>query len=142
MVGRGSGRERGAFGPRVVAAGALGGAACVLAALILGEYEFRGVLPYGAGLLLGLVVGELVAEVGRYRSPIIGGLCAVMVAAALLWAGWIDAGEGLRPLPLAVWPAMAIGAVTAALRAGDLPRRRRRRTSTPERSYRAGPDEP
>jgi hypothetical protein len=96
----------------------LGAVACALAALVLGEYELQGVLPIVAALLLGLLVGELVSGVAERRSVPLGALTAAMVAGSLLWAAWIDAGQGLRPLPLAVWPAMAVGAATAGLTAG------------------------
>jgi 4-hydroxybenzoate polyprenyltransferase len=103
---------------RVVLAGIVGALVCVVGALILGEYEFTGVTPYGVGLLFGLVVSEFVLEVGRRRHPVIGVLTALAVAGALAWAGWISSGEGLRPFPAAVWVAMAIGAVCAGARTG------------------------
>jgi hypothetical protein len=103
---------------RVVVAVVLGAALCAVTALVLGEYELAGALPYVAGLLLGLLVGELVGEVSRRRSPALGLVAAAMVAGSLLWAAWIDSGQGLRPLPVGVWPAMLIGAVAAGLIAG------------------------
>lgn len=92
--------------------------ACALGALILGEYEFSGATPLGAGLLFGLVISELVIEVGATRAPIIGIVTAALVAGALAWAGWVSSGEGLRPFPSGAWVAMAIGAVAAAVRTG------------------------
>jgi hypothetical protein len=98
-----------------VAAAAL---ACVLGALILGEYEFSGATPVGAGVLFGLVISEIVIEVGAIRTPIIGMLTAAMVAGALGWAAWVSSGEGLRPFPAGAWIAMALGAVAAGARTG------------------------
>jgi hypothetical protein len=92
--------------------------ACALGGLILGEYQFEGALPYGAGLLFGLVVGELVAELGRVRSWLVALLSAAMVAAALALAVYISTGRGLNPFPMAGWAAIAIGAATVAWRTG------------------------
>jgi len=92
--------------------------ACALGALILGEYEFSGATPIGAGVLFGLVISEIVIEVGATRAPIIGVLSAAMVAGALAWAAWVSSGEGLRPFPTGAWIAMALGAVAAGARTG------------------------
>lgn len=92
--------------------------ACALGALILGEYEFTGATPIGAGLLFGLVISEIVLEVGATRSALIGVLTAAMVAGGLGWAAWVSSGEGLRPFPTGAWLAMAIGAVAAGARTG------------------------
>jgi hypothetical protein len=103
---------------RPIVALAIAAMACAVGALILGEYEFSGATPIGAGVLFGLVISEIVIEVGATRSPIIGVLCASMVAGALGWAGWVSSGEGLRPFPQGAWMAMALGAVTAGARTG------------------------
>lgn len=103
---------------RVVFGVVVGAAASALGALILGEYEFTGATPYVAGLLFGLVVAEVVVSIAGRRSIVIGLVCAALVAGALLWAGWISSGEGLRPLPTSVYVAMGIAAVCAAARAG------------------------
>jgi hypothetical protein len=91
---------------------------CALGALILGEYDFSGVTPYFAGALFGLVIAELVVEVGKLRSWLVGLLTAVLVGGALLWAAWISSGEGLRPFPAAGWAAVAVGMTSSAWRAG------------------------
>src|SRR4051794_35833657 len=92
--------------------------ACVVGALILGEYEFSGATPVGAGVLFGLVISEIVIEVGAMRAPVIALLTAAMVAGALAWAAWVSSGEGLRPFPTGAWVAMALGAVAAGARTG------------------------
>jgi hypothetical protein len=92
--------------------------ACALGALILGEYEFSGATPIGAGLLFGLVISEIVIEVGATRAPVIGVVTAALVAGALAWAAWVSSGEGLRPFPTGAWVAMAIGALAAGARTG------------------------
>jgi hypothetical protein len=90
--------------------------ACALGALILGEYEFSGATPIAAGVLFGLVISEIVIEVGATRSPVIGILTAALVAGSLAWAAWVSSGEGLRPFPSGAWLAMGCGAVAAGVR--------------------------
>ena len=106
------------------------GAAVVVAALasafggvVLGEYQFEGLMPYGAGLLFGLVVGELVVTVGRSRSAVLACVSGVLVAGGLGWAAWISSVEGLRPFPVLGWVAMAIGALATVGRVGEWRRR-------------------
>jgi hypothetical protein len=103
---------------RVVVGLVVAAAACVLGALILGEYEFTGATPIAAGVLFGLVISEIVIEIGRTRAPWIGVLSAVMVALALAWAGYVSSGRGLRPFPTGAWVAMTCGALAAGLRTG------------------------
>src|SRR3546814_9198075 len=64
-----------------------------LGALILGEYEFDGALPFVAGPLFGLVLGELVVGVGRSRHLLIAVLTASLAAGGIAWAGWIRSEE-------------------------------------------------
>ena len=99
-----------------------GGAVAALGGIVLGEYEFVGFMPFAAGPLFGLAVGEVIIWAGGERGPVPGGLAAGLAAAGLLWAGWIDSGEGIDPLPVLVWPAAGLGALTAAWRAGALVR--------------------
>lgn len=103
---------------RAVAALVVAVAACAIGALILGEYEFSGVMPYVTGVLFGLVIGELVLELGALRSWLVGAVSAAAVAGALGWAAWISSGEGLRMFPRPAWAAMAIGAAVCGWRAG------------------------
>lgn len=92
--------------------------ACALGALILGEYEFSGATPLGAGVLFGLVVSEIVISIGATRSPVIGIVTAALVAGGLGWAAWVSSGEGLRPFPTGGWVAMAVAALVAGARTG------------------------
>jgi hypothetical protein len=103
---------------RLVLAVAVAALTCTIGALILGEYEFTGVTPIGAGVLFGLVISEMVLEIGRRRHPVLGVLTAAMVAGALGWAGYVSSGRGLRPFPNGAWVAMAFGAITAGIRTG------------------------
>lgn len=88
-------------------------AACALGALILGEYEFSGAMPVGAGVLFGLVISEIVISIGAARAPWIGVITAALVAGGLGWAAWVSSGEGLRPFPAGGWIAMGIAAAVA-----------------------------
>src|ERR1700738_770169 len=108
------------------AAGALvlAALACALGALFLGEYEFEGVMPFGAGLLFGLVIAELVVEVGRLHSPVVVVCTALFVGAALGGAAWRSAGSGLRPYPTGGWIAIAIGTAVSGFRAAGVGRAR------------------
>jgi len=103
----------------------VGGAAAALGALILGEYEFTGSLPWAAGPLFGLVIGEVVVGVGRSRQPVVGGIAAVVAFAGIAWAGWIDSTQGVEPIKDVVWVSATLAAATAYLRTAGLPGRRR-----------------
>jgi hypothetical protein len=103
--------------------------ASALGGLVLGEYQFEGLMPFGAGLLFGLVVGELVVSVARSRGPILAVVSSALVVGGLGWAAWISSGEGLRPFPTLAWVSMAIGAVSTATRIGEWRRRTRPTTA-------------
>lgn len=91
-------------------------AVAALGALMLGEYEFTGSLPFIAGPLFGLVIGEVVVGVGRSRAiPVAVGAAAIAFG-GIAWAGWIDSTEGVEPVKGLVWVAALIAAAVAALR--------------------------
>jgi hypothetical protein len=46
----------------------------------------------------------------------IGFTAAAITAGALLWAGWISAGEGLEPISGGAWLAALLGALAASVR--------------------------
>ena len=102
-----------------------GAGAAVLGALILGEYEFTGSLPFVAGPLFGLAIGEIVAGVGQLRSLPIAAVCGALAFGGIAWAGWIDSSEGVEPVKALVWVAASLAALTAAWRSVDLARLRR-----------------
>jgi hypothetical protein len=104
-----------------------GAASAALGALILGEYEFTGTLPYVAGPLFGLVVGEVVVTVGRDRSWPTAVVTAALAAGGIAWAGWIDSSEGVEPVKGLVWVAAGLAAAAALLRTARL-----RRTAAPD----------
>jgi hypothetical protein len=93
-----------------------GAAVAALGALILGEYEFTGLLPYVAGALFGLVIGEVVVGVGRDRSWPVAILAGGLAAGGIAWAGWIDSSEGIEPVKGLVWVSAALAAAVALAR--------------------------
>lgn len=105
------------------ALGVLCGAAVgVLGALILGEYEFTGSLPFAAGPLLGLAVGEVVVGVGRRRTLAVALTAAAVGFGAITWAGWISSSDGLEPMKPLVWVAAVLAAASAGVRVAGLRR--------------------
>ena len=118
-----SARETTSTPVRLAVAVAVAALASAFGGVVLGEYQFEGLMPFGAGLLFGLVVGELVVTVARSRSPVLACVSGALVAAGLGWAAWISTGEGLRPFPVLGWVAMAIGARATIGRVGEWRRR-------------------
>jgi hypothetical protein len=100
----------------------LAAAAAALGALILGEYEFTGSLPWVAGPLFGLVVGEVVVGVGRTRHLVAAVLAAAFAFGGVAWAGWIDSTQGVEPVKRLVWVSAALAGAAALLRTGGLRR--------------------
>jgi hypothetical protein len=98
-------------------------AVAALAALILGEYELDAGVALPAGLLLGLVLGEVAVLAGRHRGLLPALVVGALGAGAMVWAGWIDSAQGLEPIKTAVWWAAALAALTGALRVTGLPGR-------------------
>jgi hypothetical protein len=88
----------------------------VLGAHILGEYEFTGALPFVAGPLFGLVIGEVVVGIGRTRNIAVGLLAAACAFGGVAWAGWIDSTQGVEPMPRAAWAAAGLAASVALVR--------------------------
>jgi dolichol kinase len=101
---------------RAVVALAVAAIMSVLGALILGEYDFEGFTSIVGGLVAGLVVSEVVLEIGRTRCTVIGVVTGLLVAGGLGWAAWISSGEGSRVFPAIAWLSMAVGGAAAAAR--------------------------
>lgn len=110
-----------------------GAAIAGFGALIVGEYEFQGVVPVLAGLVLGLLVSEAVALGGQWRGRVPATVAGVLAGAGILWGGWIDSGHGLEPYPALAWLGAAAAAVVAVFRARPTrsPRSRRPGRSAP-----------
>ena len=87
-----------------------------LGALIVGEYDFSGLKPVVIGVLFGLAVAEVVVWVGRPRDRWLAPAVGVLVAAGLVWAGWISVHHRGQNVPGGAWVAAALGAATAAVR--------------------------
>ena len=100
-----------------------GAAVAAFGALILGEYEFTGTLPFLAGPLFGLVIGEVVVGVGRRRGVVVGGIAASLAFGGIAWAGWIDSTQGLEPVKGLVWVSAGLAAAAALLRTAGRPSR-------------------
>lgn len=108
---------------RALGALVLAALASTLGGLMLGEYQFVGALPYVAGVLFGLLIGELVAELGKVRSWLVAMLAVPLVAGGLGLAVRISTGEGLEPFPVGGWAAIGLGALAVAWRTGPPLRR-------------------
>jgi len=102
----------------------LGAGVAALGALILGEYEFTGTLPWLAGPLFGLVIGEVVVGVGRSHHPAVAAMAAVLSFTGIAWAGWIDSTQGVEPIKTAVWGSALLAAAAGFLRIRGLRRPR------------------
>ena len=99
---------------------AVAAAVAALGALILGEYEFTGTLPWIAGVLFGLVIGEVVVSVGRSRHVAVAAGAAALSFAGVAWAGWIDSTHGVEPVKSLVWVAALLAAAASFLRISGL----------------------
>ena len=100
-----------------------GAGAAVLGALVLGEYEFSGVLPLVMGVLLGLAVTEVTTWIGRGATPVSTVAAAALTAGGLLAAGWISVHHRHEAIPVGAWAAATLGAVTAVVRSRSARRR-------------------
>jgi hypothetical protein len=98
----------------------VGAATAALGALILGEYEFHGTLPWVAGPLFGLVIGEVIVGVGRSRHLAVAAVAAALSFGGIAWAGWIDSTQGIEPIKRLVWVSASLAAVAALLRTAGL----------------------
>lgn len=104
--------------------------ASALAAVILGEYDLRGVTPLVSGAMLALVVGELAVVVAKGRSLALGVACGLGVGSSMVWALWISSGNEWSFVSSSGWAGAALGALTALVWAG--PRLRLRGSGPPE----------
>jgi hypothetical protein len=92
-------------------------AVAVVAAAVLGEYNFDGWAVLGSGVLAGLFVAEAVVSVARGGSRLRSGASAAMAAGAMVWAGWIATGHRLDLVGWKGWAAVALAAGAGAIRA-------------------------
>jgi len=94
-------------------------AVALLGAKIVGEYEFRGYVPFVAGPLFGLVVAEIAVSVAGRRDILESAVAALATAAGLAWGTWLSTSEGVEPWPVLGWAAIALGIVVAGARTGQ-----------------------
>lgn len=88
-------------------------AASALAAVILGEYDLRGITPLVSGVMLALVIGELAVVVAGNRTTVLAAMCGLVVFAGLVWALRISSGDDWSFVTASGWVGAALGAVTA-----------------------------
>lgn len=101
---------------RTVLAMVIGAVLAALAAVILGEYNFSGAVPWVAGVAVPAIVGEATALVaGEPIRPETWLVVAALSAGGLAWGAWISEGGGLSPIPLGGWVAVALGALIPIL---------------------------
>lgn len=89
----------------------------VIAAAVLGEYDFDGWAVLGSGVLVGLFVGEAVVTVAQGGSRLRAVACAGIAAGAMAWAGWISTGHHLSRVSWKGWAAVVLAAGAGAIRA-------------------------
>lgn len=85
-------------------------------AQVLGEYQLTLLTAVAAGVGAGLLLAELVLAIGRTRAWPHALVTAGLAAGCVLWAAWIDSGEGLEPIRGTAWVAVALAAGSALLR--------------------------
>ncbi|HEX3426945.1 MAG TPA: hypothetical protein VHT30_12490 [Acidimicrobiales bacterium] len=103
---------------RLVAGVAFGVGAAALGGWILGEYPFTGVMPYLTGVLFALVVAEIMLSISRRSGVVVAIPACIATAGGIFLAVWIQSTEGLVPIPIGGWVAIALGAVIALVRGG------------------------
>jgi hypothetical protein len=93
-------------------------ATAALGALVVGEYDLRGVGAALAGALFGLAVAEVLVSIARREAsrPGVVAAAAVLPVGGLLWAGWISVHHRHQAIPGDYWLASAAGAAAAVIR--------------------------
>lgn len=98
-----------------------------LGAVILGEYEFKGVTVLAAGVVFGLFIAEAALAVNRQAAVPLGIGAGAIGLAAMGWAAWITTFHHLSELGPAGWGAVALCSLGAGIRSGF-------RTGSPRRA--------
>ena len=98
---------------RLLLALAVGALMSTLGALIVGEYELKGVTPIIAGILFGLVLAEVLTSVARRRDTLVIAASAALAAGGLVWAAWISSGEDWSYVPTMAWVGVGLSVVAA-----------------------------
>lgn len=100
---------------RLAAAIVMGLIVSALGAIILGEYELVGVMPYVAAVLFALAEAELVTSIARRHDMLSAAAVVVLTGIGLAWAAWIQAARDWSYVPRTTWISVAVGAVVAAV---------------------------
>jgi ABC-type cobalamin transport system permease subunit len=82
-----------------------------LGALILGEYELTGIVPYAAAAVFGVVVAEVLVSLARRHDPAAAIAAAGVTALGLVWAAWIQSGRDWAFVPGSTWASVVVGAL-------------------------------
>lgn len=88
----------------------------ILGALIMGEYEFQGTMPFVAGPVFGLLVAEVILAVVRRKDLGLAITGACVAGLGMVWAAWIDSNQGVEPYPALGWVAAALALAVALAR--------------------------
>lgn len=94
-----------------VIAAALGAA---FAALVMSEYEFVGVTPWASGLAVGVLVGEVVGNLGRWRGRVAMVVSGAIAVGSILWGEWLESDSGVEHYSKVAFAAAALAAAVAA----------------------------
>jgi hypothetical protein len=92
-----------------------GAATAAVGALILGEYELKGVMALVAGALFGVAVAEVVVAVAKHPGLPVALTTGALAGAAMAWSGWIAAGRTWHFFGTARWVALGVSVVAAPL---------------------------
>ena len=99
---------------RAIAAVVLAVLGVLLAAFIMAEYEFEGFTPWAAGLAVGVLVGEVLSGLGRWRGSAAMVVAAAIAAGGLLYGQRLETSGGVEPWAQVTWGAAALAAAIAA----------------------------
>jgi hypothetical protein len=95
----------------------VGLAVAALGAVILGEYPLVGVRALLAGLVFGVTVAELMADVSQPgpEEQHLAFAAAMLTEAGLVWATWISTGHELDTASTAAWLGIGVGMLASLL---------------------------
>jgi hypothetical protein len=85
----------------------------LLAAFIMAEYELEGFTPWAAALAVGVLVGEVVSSLGRWRGAVPMAVTAAIAGGGILYGARLET-SGIEPFAMVAWPAAALAAAVAA----------------------------
>jgi hypothetical protein len=91
--------------------------AAALGAVILGEYPLIGARAVLAGLVFGVTVAELMADVSRPgpEEQYLPFAAAMITEGGLVWATWISTGHELETASTAAWIGIGVGMLASML---------------------------